>query len=128
MIFAAYGSVSDIEILWTLIAVVGLSFSAYNLVDARGDLEYIYSEDIHNGRTFLARTNFVAEMTRVIKQGIFLAIGLMAMFVPEVPNTLDLPRFQSVIRFTITWGLIIASALTSYQSYLGFKVRRALKD
>jgi hypothetical protein len=123
---AAYGSVSDIEVAWVLIALVGAVFAFFNLREAHNDKVRLRRLGIANGRHLLARTNFIAESTRLTKQIIFAVIGLLAFFVPEAPDTLDLPAVQAAIRFAITWGLILASVLTTYQSYLAFKVRREL--
>ncbi len=121
---AAYGSVSDIEVAWVIIAVIGAVFAAFNLDAAHSDKLRLEQLGVANGRSKLAKANLFAEVTRLIKQCIFALIGVLAFFVPEAPDTLDLPLAQAAIRFAITWGLVLASVLTTYQSYLAYKVRR----
>lgn len=124
MIAAAYGSVSDIEILFTLLAAIGIAFSAYTLSRAVGDKRFINHAGILNGRRRLARYAVWAEITRAIKQLIFLVIGILAMTRPEVPPDAGLTLGQNLVRFFFTWGLITATALTTFQSFLAYMVRR----
>jgi hypothetical protein len=124
---AAYGSVSDIEVMWTLIAAVGLAFSLYNMREATSDAATLRERGIANGRRILATTNVLAESARLAKQTIFLLIGIVAMFLPEVANSADLPTVQMLAGIFIKWGLIVASLLTTFQSYLGFRARRLLR-
>lgn len=125
---ASYGTISDIEVMWTLIAAVGLGFSVWNLLDAKGDMDYYKSQGIINGRMSVARTNVWTEVTRAMKQFIFLIIGFLAFFLADAPNSLDLPTATAMIRFIITWGIIFSSLLTTFQSYLTFRLRRQLKS
>jgi hypothetical protein len=112
--------------MWVLIALVGAVFSVFNLHQAREEKKRLKALGIANGRSLLARTNLVAESTRLAKQTIFVLIGILAMFLPEAPDSLDLPTAQAVTGFVVRWGLIVASLLTTYQSYLSWKVRRQL--
>lgn len=123
MINAAYGSVSDVEILWVLVALVGLVYSILNILDARGDKEYLDTHNIQNGRRALAKYQLIAEYLRAAIQLIFAMIGLAAMTLPEVPNSAHLPRHELIIRVLLTYGLIAASIMLSIKSYLGYRVR-----
>jgi hypothetical protein len=126
MIIAAhYGNVEDIEILWTLIALVGLFFALFNLREASRDKEAIKSLGDTNGRIKIAKASFKSEITRVIKQTIFLFIGILAMTLPGVEYT-GIPLSQILINVAIRWGLITASFLTTYQSYIVYRLRRDL--
>ena len=124
---AAYGSVSDIEVMWTLIAAIGLIYSFYNVREALLDRNDLKRRGVANGRRLLAQTNVISETSRFVKQSIFIIIGLLAMFLPEAPDNLDLPWAQAAIGAAIRWGLITASILTTFQSYLGFRARRLLR-
>lgn len=125
MIAAAYGSVSDIEIVWTVIAAVGLLFSAFTLGAARGDRRALIDAGIKNGRRKVALYTVLAETTRAIKQVIFLLIGGALMFVEEMPPR-GVPLSLQIVGFAIRWGLILSSALTTLQSYLAFRLRREI--
>jgi H+/Cl- antiporter ClcA len=126
MIIAAhYGNVEDIEIFWTLIALVGLVFAIFNLREATQDKKAIKALKETNGRIKIAKASFKSEIARVIKQAIFLVIGVLAMTLPGVEYT-GLPWSQILINVTIRWGLITASFLTTYQSYLVYRLRREL--
>lgn len=126
MIYAAYGPVSDIEVVWTVVAFAGLVYSLLNVRDASLDLRVVDELGYTNGRRTLARYQLEAEVLRSIVQSIFLAIGLAAMALPEVPDRLDLPTAQIVIGALVTYGLILSSVLLTVKSYLGYKVRRVL--
>jgi hypothetical protein len=124
---AAYGTVSDIEVLWTLIAAVGLSFSIFNVREAVLDRKALILRGVANGRKMLAQTNYLSEIARLVKQSIFLIIGIAVMFVAEQPDSLDQPWYLVVLGIAIRWGLIVASLLTALQSFLGFRARRILQ-
>lgn len=126
MLAAAYNTIEDIEILWTLISAIGLGFSLWNLSEAKKDKVAIARANIGNGRSNIARTVLKAEIARVIKQLIFLIIGILAMTLPSTPDQLDQPPKMVIIGIVLRWGLIIASALTSYQAYLAYRLRSDL--
>lgn len=128
MIAANYGPVADIEIVWTVVAFVGLIYSILNVRDAQIDLEVLESAGVKNGRRTLARYQLEAEVLRSIMQTIFLSIGIAAMSLPAAPDSLDLPTTQLVIQVLITYGLIVSSVLLSIKSYLGYRVRRILTN
>lgn len=125
MLAASYGSVEDIEILWTFISLVGLLFAAHNLREAGRDKEAVFSADIPNGRAKIAATAVKAETARVIKQSLFLIIGVLAMILPGMDYS-GLSFRIVLINILVRWGLILASALTTYQSYLSYRLRKDL--
>lgn len=123
---AAYGSVSDIEILWTLIAIIGASFSVYNVREAFKDYRSLKDIDKKNGRGLIARATFKSECARLTIQLIFAAIGILAMFVPETVLPPDTPFQIVAIGFAIRWGIIFTSILVSLKSYWAYQVRTEL--
>jgi hypothetical protein len=123
---ASYGSVEDIEILWTLIAALGLSFSLYNLREAHKDKVAVEEAKIVNGRAKIAMAVFYSEITRAVKQAVFAVIGILAATLPASPSISGLPWKVVVASIIIKWGLILASALTAYQSYIAFQLRKDL--
>lgn len=127
MIAAAYGSVSDIEIAWVLIALVGLAYSLFNVREALADIDWLETNKISNGRRQLAKYQLAAECLRSAVQLLFVTVGILAMFVPETPDMLALPTLQVVLGFLIRWGLITASIMLTIKSYLGKRVRDVLK-
>ena len=86
---ATYGTVSDIEILWTAIAVVGAFFSQYNLRESIKDRAALKAIDQPNGRLMVANTAVKSEGSRLVMQLIFMAIGVMAMFIAGAPDQLQ---------------------------------------
>lgn len=116
MLAAAYGTLSDIEVAWTVVALVGLIVTCFNLREAIKDYRFLQRNEIFNGRRLVARVALKTEMTRVYVQSVFLSIGIAAGFVPEAPSQLDQPWAILVIGFLVRWGLITAAILIAMQS------------
>lgn len=127
LIAAQYGTVSDIEIVWTLIALFGASFALYNWREASADLRALKVAGTKNGRLLLASTNRVMESIRVVVQTIFLTIGLLAMTIPDRPDA-RLDNRIEITAFLIRWGIITASGLIAFKSFLAFRLRNELKE
>lgn len=125
MIAASYGTVSDIEVVWTAIATAGVVFSFYNLRASLQDLRAIVN--LTNGRRVVAKTQMKLEVSRVIIQCIFIAIGILAMLVPEAPDQLDQPLRYILLGLIFRWGLIISAFLVTYQSYINLRARQDLR-
>lgn len=123
---AAYGSVSDIELIWTLIAVIGACFSVYNLKEAYKDFKTLGYIDRKNGRGLIARTTLKSELARLVIQIIFITIGVFAMLITEVPLPPDTPFKIVAIGFVFRWGIIISSLLITFKSYWAYQVRSEL--
>lgn len=126
MIAAAYGPVSDVEIIWVVVAFVGLIYSLLNVQDSLGDRKFLDDNRITNGRRALAKYQLMAEILRAGMQLIFFAIGVAAMTLPEIHNSADLPTHELVIRVLLTYGLVASSIMLTIKSYLGFRVRNIL--
>ena len=126
MIGAAYGTVEDIEVLWTISSLVGLIFSILVFRAAVGDWKFLKLHNIFNGRRVTAKIAVLGEGTRAIKQMIFLAIGIIALLLPSPPHV-DLSSIQSIAGIFVRWGLICASLLTTYQSFLVYSLRKHLE-
>lgn len=119
------GAVSDIEILWTLISLIGLLFSFYNIKESRQDLAVLRERHIRNGRWRIAVTALRAELGRAIIQGINVTIGIFAMTFPEPPSAAE-PLKVQVFRFIFQWGFILSSFILTLKSYWNFSLRREL--
>lgn len=114
-------TVHVLEALWTTIAVVGGVFSVANVYDAWIDRGVVPPKD---RRGIIANTAVRVETARLGIQSICLAIGLVAMTLPEPPP--DLPVRQGVAKFVIEWGLIGIVMLVGYQSVENRRMRRRL--
>ncbi len=126
MIFYDYGPVADIEIAWTVIAVIGGFFSAFNLRDAIRDLDALGGQ--RNGRRLIAEVQIRLEAARLTIQAIFATIGVIAMFLPDPPPISELPPSQAAATVVIRWGLIVASSLVMFQSIENRRLRQALHE
>lgn len=124
IIGAQYGAIADIEVVWTAIAAVGLIFSIYNWRDAEADYKALGV--LANGRRAIAVLSIKMEITRTIIQGLFLAIGISAMFVPDAPDQLHRPTNVLILSVLFRWGLVISAILIMYQSIANYHVRKKL--
>lgn len=126
LIGAQYGNVSDIEVVWTIIAAIGLAFSIYNLRDAWRDYQALGV--LANGRRAIAILSLKMEGTRIFIQTLFVAIGIAAMTVQDPPDQLQRPWNVIVLSTLFRWGLVVAGILIMYQSYANYQVRKKLLE
>jgi hypothetical protein len=124
VIAQTYGTISDIEIVWVIIALAGAIFSAYNLHCAWGDLKVLLALNLPpNGRRDIAISTVLVESCRITIQIIFATIGILAMFLEEPPMGV-LTTLQIVTGAAFRWGLIISSLLITAQSIINFTIRK----
>lgn len=123
VVAAAYGSVSDIEILWTLIAVVGMVYSLINFRESWLDWKLLRKIRGYDARRIVACSAMQAEGIRAAIQGFYITIGVYAMFIPETP-TAHLPLRYVIFGALFRWGFVISSLLLTYKSYLGARLRK----
>lgn len=127
MLGAEYGTVSDIEIVWVLLACIGILFSSYNVFCAWGDLRWFLKLKLPpNGRRDIAISTVIVESARLVILSIFLAIGIVSMTIPDVDPKV-LPTNLVVAGILIRWGLIGSSCLMIVQSIVNANVRRRSK-
>ncbi len=126
MIAAAYGSVSDIEILWTGLALVGMGFSAFNIHEAYCDRKALRELQVNSAREILANNHLTGEIIRGIILTIFAVLGVMAMWIPEIPPQVHQPTYIVVFGAFFRWGFITSSALLVLKSVLEWHERRQL--
>lgn len=122
------GYVSDIEIMWVLIALFGAVFSAHNLNESRKDLAILKERGITNGRQKIAKTGFRAEVARLTVQVIFITVGIIAMTFQDPPAVVHEPLKLMLFRFIFQWGFIVGSAMLSLSSYWNWSLRRDLLE
>lgn len=122
-----YGSVEDIELLWTLIALIGLGFSVVNLKTSIGDLRFLKGKKISNGRLAVAQVNMYTEASRTAIQAIFLGVGIIALMLPAPPAA-ALSPLQLAISVGIRWGFLVASFLLTFNTALSRNLRKTLME
>lgn len=134
LLAAAYGSVSDIELLLVLISLIGLSFSIFNLRESWRDwrvLKLLKKTDYgrnYDPRMVVAINGLRAEAARAIIQLIYLALGVFAMFIAETSPAIHLPLKIQIFGFIFRWGFILASILLTLKSYWGYQVRHRVLE
>lgn len=126
MIAATYGTVEDIEILWVILALVGLVYSAINVTEAAKDYRFVQERRIANGRRVLAWSHLVSESLRAGVLFIFLVIGVLAMFFAS-PPTGQVPRNVTIAMAVTRWGLIASSAMLVLKTYIAKKARDQIR-
>ena len=128
IVAAQYGTVSDIEILWVVIAIIGFLVSAWNFWQAHLDCRALKTMKEPNGRRLIAKASRFQDATRMSVHAIFITIGLLAMTQKDVNNEL-LTDTQLALRFSITWGLVLGAVLLVTQSMVARNLRiRLLSD
>jgi hypothetical protein len=123
---ASYGSLSDIEIAWTLLAAIGLIFSIFNVREAYADWTSLKDLPMREGnsRPLIAWNSLKTEAASSVIQILFGTIGILSMLLPQTSDQLDLPLKQLLISITIRWGLLIGATLLALKSYWTFSMRR----
>lgn len=125
-LFAAYGNIEDIEVLFTLLAFTGATYSLFSVIESIRDYAFIRRARIGNGRRTLAWASIHTEAARFIVQVIFMTLGILAMLLPTVPPT-HLSTLAIVFGAVFRWGLVTSTALLLYKSVLAHVVRQRLR-
>jgi hypothetical protein len=125
LLAATYGTISDIEIAWVFIAIVGLFFSGWTCRESHKDVRALRASGIANGRMLIATTSRFQDAARVAIHSIFIVVGITAMFIPDA-DVSALPLPMLIAGVAIRWGLIIAALLLVSQSYVANRLRRTL--
>lgn len=125
-IIASYGTVQDIEILWTIVALIGAIFSIHNLREALKDYRALTLTAKTNGRGTIARFNLKSESVRLIIQTIFFTIGILAMLIPGGDYPPGTETLLIVVGAIVRWGIILSSVLISLKSFWAWQIRREL--
>lgn len=123
-----HGFVSDIEILWVLIALFGAGFSIHNLRESFMDITALRLSGIRNGRWKIARAALKSESARLFIQLIYIMVGIGAMTFQEPPVQYHQPLHIQIFTFLFQWGFILSSAMLTAISYWNFALRRDLLE
>lgn len=121
----AWGSASLVEILWTLIAVGGVSYTLYNFGDARRDWEAIPHDDLDNPLVILYDMLFRNERMRLGVQVAFGLAGAVSLF--QYPSAG--PGAQ-VVTFSVLFTLLCLIGAHFYMAWASWKdagARRRLR-
>lgn len=110
------GTVSVIEALWTLAALVGLVSWARSAADAGRTMRAVKSRGIVNGRRTVARLATGLTRTMVMIELVFLSIGVLSMTRPPTVGSTELSRL-------IVGGALIGASVGI--TVLAFRWRRA---
>lgn len=127
LVAATYGSVSDIEIVWTFIAFLGFIFAVHNWKEARKDLVALREANIKNGRVIVARGAYWSELGRMIVQGIFVSIGSISLSITSPPPG-QAPLIIDIATALVRWGLIVGAVILTSQSFLVYQTRKELNQ
>lgn len=125
MLAAAYGTVSDIEMVWILSTLIGAIYAGLNTRAANANSRALKKLGISNGRLTLAVLFRAAAAMRLSVQLIFLSIGISAAFFPE-PVFDQQPLKIVVAGALVRWGLIAASVILTVREIMETSIRKRL--
>jgi len=127
---AGYGTVSDFEIVWTMIAIIGFCFAIANLVGVISDYKFekdrIKAGGQPNGIWYLAKVAVLTESGRAYLQLVFIYLGLISMTLADPPPSVGLGN--QVRDAVARWGLLTASLLVVVKTCYAWYVRKRLAE
>jgi hypothetical protein len=126
IIAAAYGAVSDFEVVFFLTSLAGLIFSILNLRWAIGDLTFLKRNNIKGARRKLALTAVKSEAARAAIQTFFVTAASFSFFLPSNGNELKLPTYALIFNIIIRYGFLASTLLLTLKSYWSYQVRREI--
>lgn len=84
------GNWSWLEVVWTLVAILGAYFSFRNIKDGLDDIESLRLAPYKNGRWkivhLVARRSILLDFLRIIPQIVFIGVGILAGLAPGNPH------------------------------------------
>lgn len=116
-------TMSPIEVVWTLVALAGSYYSAYNLHDARIDWRIVQERRINGARRIVARSNMRREWVRLWCLLACLVIGVVALLSP--PSE---PSQQPLRAALAAVALIALEVLLTYNTWEDRRARLVLRD
>jgi hypothetical protein len=121
-----YGTVSDIELVWILSNSLGLLFSSWCIKDARKDRRALDVKRIRNGRRLIANFAIRSEAMRATVLLLFLLVGIMSAFLPDVGTNAHVPHIYTLFGAAFRWTFLLCSWIISAKSVDSFITRRKL--
>jgi len=131
---AAYGSVSDIEILLVVVTTIGLLYGFYNIREMYRAWIILHRQGKtdhgphYDARMVVAINGLRSEIARVLIQLWLVTLGVIAMTIPETPPYIHEPFKLVIFGFIFRWGIIGTSLLLSLKSYWGYQVRQRVNE
>ena len=99
------------ELFWTIFGLMGFGVSIFASWDALADYRLLKRTKRNGIRTLVARANIYRESGRVVVQGVFVFIGIMAMFQLPNPDQDTAARVIIGVVFILCEFLLATSAL-----------------
>lgn len=112
-------TVSLLEGIWTLIAVLGLCYSIPSFKDVRDDLRELKRLKINGDKLLMGRANVRNEFIRAAMLSVWGLSGVGAAFLPPNPN-------QSTISQLLGYAFISIELLIVYGTYKDRSDRKTL--
>jgi heme/copper-type cytochrome/quinol oxidase subunit 2 len=119
-------TIQPVEVLWTLICVIGLLFSAYNIYDALQDMHDVRLNDFNGRREAAiatARLSVASESLRGTKQLMLFVIGVVALSLPP-EDTIGSAHPEQ--RMFIAWLFVVFAVLLTVNTIVTFFGRRRI--
>jgi hypothetical protein len=113
-------SVQPEELLWTVVAAVGLAFALYNGREARKDVQVVIASGVNGTRILWAKFSRLLHGTLAAIEFAFILIGVIAMLRRPSPDTTDAARILLLVL------LVGASALLTLVSIMWQRVNDAI--
>lgn len=117
------GNWSWLEVVWTLVAVLGAYFSYRNIKDGLGDIKSLRLAPYKNGRWkivhLVARRSITLDTLRIVPQIMFIMIGLLAGITPQNAHPTPTGMLAG-------YAFIAVSLLYAFASALDHNTRKIL--
>lgn len=122
------GNVQPIEVALTVIALVGVAFSAYNVIDTARDLRDVVqlTDGLKPVAIATARWSLISESIRAVKLILLLTIGIIAMASPPVRRVEPAPKTYVAVEALFILFSLLLTANTIVAFYSRRRIIRAL--
>lgn len=114
-------TVSLVELIWVLSALIGEITHGLGINDARKDLRALRQEQVNGRLKMRAHGDMVEEISRLVIQGLLLAAGVMAMTRPTAPTS----RGSFPIALVLLLAVWLMAGISVYKHRLRNKLRSA---
>lgn len=116
-------SVNQVEGFWIFISAVGLAVALAVLHAAYDGRVKLRLSKLNGTRNLMANMLLQTSLIHVISQGLFLYLGLVSAFVPEVPPNPNSPAAAQFFAVQLVWVLNVVSIISTLDR-LSFLYRR----
>jgi hypothetical protein len=115
-------TVSVLELLWTILAGVGLLVHMVLMVDALRDKAALNATGQNGPRKLIADMNAIDDATRAILQLAFLIVGILAMFNPSTTASGNPSLVSTVAGVVFIGGEMMLVAVSVYNLHGRYKL------